>query len=67
MEIYKGGRMIQSFINFITFYKKPKKINWVKFHMQFTDEPNCKYIDDKFYNKRNSEKAREKINNLMKT
>ena len=25
MEIYKGGRMIQSFVNFITFYNKPKK------------------------------------------
>jgi len=58
--------MIQSIINFITFYKKEKKINWVKFHMQFTNEPNCNHYNEPIYNKKNSEKAVEKINNIMK-
>ena len=43
-----------------------KKINWVKFHMQFTDEPNCNHYNEPIYNKKNSEKAVEKINNIMK-
>ena len=58
--------MIQSLINFKKNYKKEKKINLIKFHMQFTDEPNCNHYNEPIYNKKNSEKAVEKINNIMK-
>ena len=59
--------MIRNLIFGTPFIERKDPMKWVRLGMQFSDNPSCNHKQLSSYNKKRSEKAMEKIKEILKT
>ena len=59
--------MIRNLIFGTPFIERKNPMKWVRLGLQFSDNPSSKHTQISSYNKKKSEKAMEKIKEILKT
>ena len=59
--------MIRNLIFGTPFIERKNPMKWVRLGMHFSDKPSCNYKQISSYNKKRSEKAMEKIKEILKS